>query len=78
MLIYVAIAGFFTASVLRTLFERWRDRKPLSCDVCMSFWSTLIVYVIWFFPVFDVDFLASAGICLLVMRTVKPPTLPPL
>lgn len=43
----LGLAAYFLVSVIRALppFRGWvaRQVKPWACDLCMSFWSTLVV-----------------------------------
>jgi hypothetical protein len=42
----VAFAAYHMIHVVRALGfvpERWKDRKPIVCDLCMSFWAALVI-----------------------------------
>ena len=70
-------AGF--ALALRSLppFRRWVDAgiKPWACDVCLGFWATLAVALVYWIATGAV--LASIGpaypVCLAVLRNLTEP-----
>ena len=79
----LALAGVFLAQMMRTFgfLRRFRDRKPLSCDLCMSAWSTGAAWLLAQFFYFDVTVLhglAAAGTCFMLLRRMPPPALPPM
>ena len=76
LLIGLGAAGL--TAVIRALAPTlWLLHKPLACDLCMSWWSTLLLYGLWHAkepqPVHlaMLAILASVGVSLAVIRATN-------
>lgn len=79
----LSLAAMFLTQTARTLgfLERFRDEKPLGCDLCMSFWSTAAAWLLsarYFLDTTPLHALSAAACCFLLLRRLPPPQLPPM
>ena len=65
------LAAFYLTLLLRALcpFPKVLARKPFSCDLCMSFWSSLclVPFGVSLLEI-PVSLFASAGVSLLILK----------
>lgn len=61
--ILLAFSAFWLTEALRVVpwLERWRDRKPLACSLCMSLWTGLACVVAALGLGVDLDWLDVGG-----------------
>lgn len=90
--ILVALSAVSLSGIVRTLgFVRplvARGVKPWSCDVCLSFWTTLLVGLVIFLASYSITRTArldslvvvvpAHGLALLLLSRLRPPEIPPL
>ena len=77
----LALVVVSVASVARALVPKgWAQRKPLSCDVCMSFWVLVAVGVGRYYDVHDARelfaLIPAHGLAILLLSRLRAPDFP--
>jgi hypothetical protein len=55
--------------------KQWRQKKPFSCDVCMSSWFS--IFMSFARPEHALEAVAAGGICLFLLVVFLAPRRPP-
>lgn len=84
LIVLIALAVVSATSIVRALAPKsWASRKPISCDVCMSFWLVVgACLALWFLEglrnTLYLEGPAAHGLAVLLLSKLRTPELPPL